>query len=94
MTQALWAVVLMSLVQATPADDSREGIRAVAYDAPHERRAIQTNSHAGAGNNAPTTAHGPRLPREAAACGDVSAAANARCGRGMRTARAQGTYRD
>lgn len=95
MTQALWAVLLMSLVQGSPADDARTGIRAVTHDTPQQRRAITTTVRSNVRDIARVTPADAGFLRETDACGRISAAERANCERATpATTRTQRMYRE
>jgi hypothetical protein len=95
MTQALWAVLLMSLVQGAPATDARAGIQPLGHDRPQQRLVITTVARSNTRDTARAAPANAGFLREVAACGEISTSERADCERTMpATARAQRTYRE
>ncbi len=96
MTQALWAVLLMSLAQGAQPADTRPVAQISTVTSTDSRAApTQMLTRAPVARPHPTaTAPNDRFARDMAQCRSLPGAVRAGCEREMHAARAQGLYRD
>lgn len=95
MTQALWAVLLMSLVQGAPATDAREGIQPLGHDKPQQRLVSTTVARSNTRTTARVAPVDGGFLRKMAACGEIPTTGRADCERTTpATAPARRIYRE